>query len=89
MMGIAWDIDGRSTGGVGSVCYASGIVGTRKGVEWLGLVISVGRDRANLSPMHPIKGTPAHQEVRPSQTVHAVKQTTQPGLKFKIGRAHV
>ena len=54
MMGIAWDIDGRSTGGVGSVCYASGIVGTWKGVERLGLVISVGRDRANLSPSPPL-----------------------------------
>ena len=52
MTGIAWDIDGRSTGGVGSVCCASGIVGTRKGVERSGLVISVGRDRANLSTVY-------------------------------------
>src|SRR3954465_3233820 len=28
-----------------------------------------------------MKGTPAHQEVRPSQTVHAVRRTTQPSQK--------
>ncbi|KAI0054280.1 hypothetical protein BV25DRAFT_1833708 [Artomyces pyxidatus] len=25
---------------------------------------------------------PAHQEVRPGQTVHTVRQTARPGLKF-------
>ena len=33
----------------------------------------------------PVKGTPAHQEVRPVQAVHAVKRTTQPGLNFSYG----
>src|SRR5882757_3818894 len=46
----------------------------------LSTLISQGKSPG--SPTHPVKGMPAHQEVRPSRTVHTVRQTIQPGLKF-------
>src|ERR1700723_2655497 len=40
------------------------------------------RKKSWLPDAQPIKGTPAHQETRPSRTVHAVKQTDRPVLNF-------
>src|SRR6478735_4015493 len=34
------------------------------------------------STTHPMKGMQPHQEVRPSRTVHTVRQTVPPGPKF-------